>query len=288
MLRPVRRAAGGRVSQAPAPDPAALAELACAVALEAGEELRSWHGQVRVVQTKSSPTDVVTQMDRAAEELIRRRILAARPGDAILGEEGGQPDAVGAGGVRWVVDPLDGTVNYLYGLPDWSVSIAAEVDGTVVAGAVSVPERQSLFSAWRAGGAWLRSPGAAATALSCTTGVALADALVGTGFGYGADRRAVQGRVVAVLLPQVRDIRRGGSAAVDLCSVAAGRLDGFYERGLNPWDVAAGGLIAREAGAEVAGLHGRPASDSMTIAAGPGLFTVLHDLLAGLDPERDD
>jgi myo-inositol-1(or 4)-monophosphatase len=276
------------VSPVPAAEPAALAELACAVAVEAGELLRSGHGQVRVVQTKSSPTDIVTQMDQAAEALIRDRILAARPGDAILGEEGGQPDAVGAGGVRWVVDPLDGTVNYLYGLPDWSVSIAAEIDGTVVAGAVSVPERQRLFSARLGGGAWVRSPGAAPAALACTTGVALADALVGTGFGYFAARRAVQGRVVAAVLPRVRDIRRGGSAAVELCSVAAGHLDAFYERGLNPWDVAAGGLIAREAGAQVAGLHGRPATDAMTVAASPGLFTALHDLLAGLDPESDD
>jgi len=276
------------VKEAEAPEPAALAELACAVALEAGDLLRSRHSQVQVVQTKSSPTDVVTQMDRAAEDLIRRRILAERPDDAILGEEGGQPEAVDAGGVRWVVDPLDGTVNYLYGLPDWSVSIAAEVDGTVVAGAVSVPERQTLFSARRGGGAWQRSPGGAATALSCTTGVALAQALVGTGFGYAAARRVRQGLVVAALLPQVRDIRRGGSAAVELCSVAAGHLDAFYERGLNPWDVAAGGLIAREAGAQVGGLHGRPASDSMTIVAGPGLFSALHDLLASLDPERDD
>jgi myo-inositol-1(or 4)-monophosphatase len=276
------------VSEALASEPAALAELACAVAQEAGDLLQSRHSQVRVVQTKSSPTDVVTQMDRAAEDLIRRRILAERPGDAILGEEGGQPEAVGAGGVRWVVDPLDGTVNYLYGLPDWSVSIAAEVNGIVVAGAVSVPERQSLFSARLGGGAWQRSPGGPATALSCTTGVALADALVGTGFGYAAARRARQGQVVAAVLPQVRDIRRGGSAAVELCSVAAGHLDAFYERGLNPWDVAAGGLIAREAGAQVGGLHGRPASDSMTVVAGPGLFRALHDLLASLDPERDD
>ena len=270
------------------PDPAALLELACAVALEAGELLRSGHGEVRVVETKSSPTDIVTQMDQAAEELIRRRILTARPGDAILGEEGGQPDAVGDGGVRWVVDPLDGTVNYLYGLPDWAVSIGAEVDGAVVAGAVSVPVRGSLFSARAGGGAWLQQGGAAATALACTTGVPLARALVGTGFGYASARRAVQGRVVAALLPQVRDIRRGGSAAVELCSVAAGRLDAFYERGLNPWDVAAGGLIAQEAGARLGGLHGRPASDSMTLAAAPGLFSALHDVLAGLDPERDD
>src|ERR1700722_9134404 len=286
----------------PAPDPAVLLELACAVALEAGELLRSGHGQVKVVQTKSSPTDVVTQMDQAAEELIRRRILAARPGDAILGEEGGQPDAVADSGVRWVVDPLDGTVNYLYGLPDWSVSIGAEVNGDVVAGAVSVPMQQSLFSARAGGGAWLPAGGGAppppslphpgagapAAAVSGPPGVPLARALVGTGFGYAAARRAVQGRVVAAVLPQVRDIRRGGSAAVELCSVAAGRLDAYYERGLNPWDSAAGGLIAQEAGARLGGLPGRPAGESMTLAAAPALFTALHDLLVSLDPERDD
>ena len=272
--------------RAASPDPGELADLACSVAREAGDLLISRHGQVRVVDTKSSPTDVVTEMDRAAEDLIRRRILAARPGDAILGEEGGQ---IGAGtAVRWIVDPLDGTVNYLYGLSDWAVSIAAEVDGTVVAGAVCVPVHRSLFSATAGGGGWLRSPGRdGPERLSCNSGVSLAGALVGTGFGYEAGRRVVQGQVVAALLPRVRDIRRAGAAAVDLCSLAAGRLDAFYERGLHAWDFAAGGLIAREAGAQIAGLHGRAASESMTLAAGPGLFSELHDLLASLDPERD-
>jgi myo-inositol-1(or 4)-monophosphatase len=267
-------------------DPGDLAGLACAVAGEAGDLLIAQHGQVRVVDTKSSPTDVVTEMDRAAEELIRRRILTARPGDVILGEEGGQIGTESA--VRWIVDPLDGTVNYLYGLADWAVSIAAEVAGTVVAGAVFVPVHRSLFSATAGGGAWLRSPWQdGRERLSCNSGVRLPDALVGTGFGYAAGRRVVQGQVVAALLPRIRDIRRAGAAAVDLCSVAAGRLDAFYERGLHEWDFAAGGLIAREAGAQVAGLHGRPASESMTLAAGPGLFGELHDVLARLDPERD-
>jgi fructose-1,6-bisphosphatase/inositol monophosphatase family enzyme len=269
------------------PDPAELAELACDVAREAGELLLSRHGQAAVVQTKSSPTDVVTEMDTAAEELIRRRILAARPGDAILGEEGGQ---VGAGAaVRWIVDPLDGTVNYLYGLSDWAVSIAAEVEGQVVAGAVSVPLHRSLFSATAGGGAWLRSAWREGPQrLACPAGVPLSAALVGTGFGYAAGRRVVQGQVVARVLPHVRDIRRAGAAAVDLCSLAAGRLDAFYERGLHEWDFAAGGLIAREAGARVAGLNGQPPSESMTLAAGPGLFSQLHDLLATLSPERDE
>jgi myo-inositol-1(or 4)-monophosphatase len=267
-------------------DPAGLADLACSVAQEAGDLLLSRHGHASVVETKSSPTDVVTEMDRAAEDLIRGRILATRPGDAILGEEGGQ---VGTGAaVRWVVDPLDGTVNYLYRLADWAVSIAAEVAGEVVAGAVYVPMHRSLFSATAGGGAWLRSrwPDPPAR-LSCTAGVKLPDALVGTGFGYEAGRRVVQGEVVAAMLPKVRDIRRAGAAAVDLCSLAAGQLDAFYERGLHEWDYAAGGLIAREAGAQMGGLNGRPASESMTLAAGPGLFGELHDLLVSLDPERD-
>jgi len=240
-------------------------------------------GSVAVAATKSSPTDVVTEMDRQAEELIRSLILAARPGDAILGEEGGQTgDAL----VRWVIDPLDGTVNYLYGLHDWAVSIAAEVRGIIVAGVVNVPRRGEMFGATLGGGAWLESGGVRVT-LHCGPGVPLAQALVATGFGYQAARRKVQGEVVAAVLPRVRDIRRGGVASVDLCSVAAGRVDGYYERGLNYWDHAAGGLIAAESGAVVGGLGGAAAGTSMTIAAGRELFGALADMLAGLDAERD-
>jgi len=241
-------------------------------------------GRPQVASTKSSPTDVVTEMDRAAEALITSRLRAHRPGDAFLGEEGGES---GHGRVRWIIDPLDGTVNYLYGLADWAVSIAAEVAGTVVAGVVTVPARQEVFTAVAAGGARLRAGRAAPVALRCNTGVALAQALVATGFGYAAERRAVQGEVVGALLPQVRDIRRGGSCAVDLCSVAAGRVDAYYERGVNYWDYAAGGLIAREAGALLAGLAGRPVSPRMAVAAEPGLFGQLHDALLALDPQRD-
>jgi myo-inositol-1(or 4)-monophosphatase len=253
-------------------------------------------GRPEVVGTKSSPTDVVTGMDRAAEEFIIERIRAARPADAFLGEEGGAVRPAGdrghagrAAGVRWIIDPIDGTVNYLYGLPDWAVSIAAEQRGVIVAGVVHVPVRGEIYTAVTGGGAWLRSgrghgPPAA---LRCASDVPLSQALVATGFGYEAARRAVQGEVLAAVLPQVRDIRRGGSAAVDLCSVAAGRVDGYFERGTNYWDRAAGSLIAREAGARVAGLHGRPAGPEFTLAAGPALFGELHDLLAALDPERD-
>jgi len=276
-----------------ADDAEGLLRIAVAAATEAGRLLASWRGDERpeVIQTKSSPTDVVTEMDRRSEAMITSLIRAQRPGDAVLGEEGGQT-TVGApddedspGRVRWVVDPLDGTVNYLYGLHDWAVSIAAEVDGAVVAGVVEVPRHGETFTAVAGQGAWLRR-GEAELALHCTSDVPLGQALVGTGFGYDPGRRQVQGEVVAALLPYVRDIRRGGSASVDLCSVAAGRLDAFFERGLNYWDFAAGGLIAREAGAVVGGLAGKTESTSMVVAAGPDLFPVLADALADLDPER--
>jgi myo-inositol-1(or 4)-monophosphatase len=223
-------------------------------------------------------------MDRTSEALIRRLLLAARPGDAILGEEGGES---GAGPVRWIVDPLDGTVNYLYGLADWSVSIAAEQAGMIVAGVVAVPVRGEVFTAVLGRGAWLRGGEGAPVALRCNTGVPLAQALVATGFGYSVARRVVQGEVVGALIPRVRDIRRAGGAAIDLCSVAAGRVDAYYERGVNYWDYAAGGLVATEAGARLGGLAGRPASPSMTIAAEPALFGELSDLLTSLRAERD-
>jgi myo-inositol-1(or 4)-monophosphatase len=265
------------------PVPADLAALASAVAQEAGELLLARHGRVAVVRTKSSPTDVVTEMDHAAEKLIRDRLLAARPADAILGEEGGQ---TGAGPVRWIVDPLDGTVNYLYGLPGWAVSVAAEVGGVVVAGAVCVPLQRSTFTATLGSGAWLDSAWEGSRRLACNRGVALSDALVATGFGYPSGQRAEQGHVVAAVLPRVRDIRRAGAAAVDLCSVAAGRVDAYYEQGTHYWDIAAGALIAREAGAMTGGLRGEEAGESMTLAAGPVLFAELRDLLASLDADR--
>jgi myo-inositol-1(or 4)-monophosphatase len=271
------------------PDPGELLDLALAAAVEAGAMLAGGRpagpsGRPEVTGTKSSPTDVVTEMDRESEALIRRRLLAARPADAILGEEGGES---GAGPVRWIVDPLDGTVNYLYGLADWSVSIAAEVDGQIVAGVVAAPVHGEIFTATAGKGAWLRAGGAPPVALRCNTGVLLAEALVATGFGYEVPRRAVQGEVVGALLPRVRDIRRNGGAAIDLCSVAAGRVDAYYERGVNYWDYAAGGLVATEAGARLGGLAGRPAGPGMTIAAEPVLFAELSAFLASMDAERD-
>jgi myo-inositol-1(or 4)-monophosphatase len=280
------------------PEAVKLRDLAVSVAREAGRLLTAREGRVDVAATKSSPTDVVTEMDRRSEELIRSRILAARPSDAILGEEGGLIGNAGDAQVLWVIDPLDGTVNYLYGLHDWAVSIAAEVEWTaggaaggevgrkIVAGAVYVPKRDEMFSAVAGGGAHLES-GGIKSVLHCNADVPLARALVGTGFGYLEARRRVQGEVVAALLPKVRDIRRIGVASVDLCAVAAGRLDAFYERGLNYWDWAAGALVATEAGAIVGGLDGKPISSEMGVAASPGLFDSLVAELVKLNPERD-
>jgi myo-inositol-1(or 4)-monophosphatase len=282
-----------------APEAEGLLNLATEVAVAAGRLLIGSGGRPEVVATKSSPTDVVTEADRAAEALIRDLIAEARPGDRILGEEGGETGPQGGNGgassVRWIVDPLDGSVNYLYGLPDWAVSIAAEVDGTVVAGAVFVPRRDELYSARAGGGAWLSSGAldwrgedvGSPVRLACNRDVPLAQALVATGFGYESGRREVQADVLRAVLPRVRDIRRGGSAAADLCSVASGTVDAYYERGVNLWDIAAGGLVAAEAGAQVTGLHGKPPSPSMTIAAAPPLLGELHDLLASTNPERD-
>ena len=274
------------------PSPRGLLTLAEAAAAEAAAMLagRRSAGRPGVVATKSSPTDVVTEADRTAEAMITARILAERPADRILGEEGGLSESAGAGSesnVRWIVDPLDGTVNYLYGLPDFAVSIAAEVGAEIVAGVVHVPERGEVFTAVTGGGGWLRAAGRPPVPVRCNEGVHLARALVATGFGYSAARRKVQGEVVAALLPRVRDIRRAGSAAVDLCSVAAGRVDAYYERGVNYWDFAAGGLVATEAGATLAGLSGRPPGSDLTIAAPQPLFGELHDQLLGLHPERD-
>ncbi len=223
-------------------------------------------------------------MDRASETFLVAELGRRRPDDGVLGEEGASRD--GTSGVRWVVDPIDGTVNYLYGLPWYAVSVAAELNEVVTVGVVHNPENGELFCAVRGGGAWLNG-----RRLHCSDEAALGQALISTGFGYDADRRREQAGVAAALLPQVRDLRRMGSAALDLCQVAAGRLDGHYEQGLWPWDYAAGGLIAAEAGARVEGLRGAPAGRDSLVAAGPRIFpellSVLEDLIpAGPPPQR--
>lgn len=250
--------------------PAALADVAAAVAREAGELLRRGWGSARLAATKTSPTDAVTEIDRASERLILAALHKVRPDDGVLGEEGASID--GTSGIRWVVDPLDGTVNYLYAHPSgWAVSVAAEDSSGVLAGAVYDPARDEMFLASRGGGATRN--GEPVTVSAATD---LGQALVGTGFGYRSDVRAAQAEVLRTVLPLVRDLRRGGSAAIELCWVACGRLDAFYERGLGPWDWAAGSLVVTEAG-------GRFSRDeSGLVVAGPEpLFGALSALVAG-------
>jgi myo-inositol-1(or 4)-monophosphatase len=240
------------------------------------------------VQTKSTDTDVVTAADKAVERQVIEALRAERPDDGVLGEEygdsgpsgGGRPQETPPepGAVRWVLDPIDGTVNYLYGLPQYAVSLAAEVDGVAVAGVVINAATGAEWTATRGGGAWHEG-----RRLTPSVRTTLDQALVGTGFGYDAKRRAHQGAVVAQLITRVRDIRRFGAAALDLCSVAEGTLDAYFEKGLNRWDHAAGGLIAAEAGATVAGLNGAPPGPDMVVAAPPALFGPLQALLAELD-----
>lgn len=256
-----------------------LLELTRAIALEAGQLAAQRRREgVEVAATKSSIVDVVTAADREVEELIRARIEAARPQDAILGEEGGASG--GTSGITWLVDPIDGTVNYLYGIPHYAVSIAV-VDGdpdpavwTPLAGTVVNPAIGEVFTAARGGGAYLGEQ-----RIRVADAVPLEQALIATGFAYDAAIRGEQGAVVARLLPKVRDIRRLGTASLDLVGIANGRLNGFYERTLNPWDHAAGELIAREAGAIVKGRGAASPSREFLIAGHPDVVGPLEELL---------
>ncbi len=260
--------------------PSALRAFAEQIAVEAGQlaldgRRRLGVGQVIAHDTKSSVTDPVTQFDRAAEALLVKAIRSARPHDSIVGEEGA--DHVGSSGLEWHLDPIDGTANYVYDLPAWCTSVAVVDQAGPIAGAVSVPVAGELFSAELGGGSTLNG-----APISCSSANDISTALVGTGFSYLADRRRAQAARVARLLPQVRDIRRFGSAALDLCMVAAGRLDAYYEEHLNSWDLAAGVLIASEAGATTSNFSGGAAGSDGAIAAAPGVHA---DLISLINPD---
>jgi myo-inositol-1(or 4)-monophosphatase len=252
-------------------DTAALLDLAMRGARAAGAELMARYGHIQGLDTKTSATDPVSDADRAAEAILVNLITDERPDDGLLGEEGAARES--KSGLRWVIDPLDGTVNYLYQLDNFSVSVAVEdADGALV-GVVHNPTNGRTYRAVRGGGA-----GVAGHTLHVNDPVPLERALIATGFGYSAVVRAAQGALVAGLLPKVRDIRRIGSAALDLCAVAAGAVDGYFEEGVKAWDVAAGGLIAREAGASYAVISPTGAQTGC-LAAGPALFRELqHEL----------
>ncbi|WP_432559986.1 inositol monophosphatase family protein [Granulicoccus sp. GXG6511] len=257
-----------------------LQDLAVRVATAAGERAATWRTQgVEVSALKSSPTDVVTEADEATETFLREQLLDARPDDGILGEEG--DGLASRSGLTWVVDPIDGTVNYLYDIPAWAVSVAV-VEGDpepgrwrTVAGCVVNPVLGEVYAGFAGGGATLN--GRRLTASGRTD---LGRALVATGFGYAATRRREQAEVLLRMITRVRDIRRMGAASLDLCGVAAGRLDAYWERGLQPWDHAAGALIAREAGATVGGLApGSRETEEFTLAAAPGISGALRAAL---------
>jgi len=257
-----------------------LLELAQEVAEAAGRVLRA--GLERVAggillatgaSSKSSPTDLVTEVDRNSEELIVSALLRARPDDGVLGEEGSS--RAGSTGVTWVIDPLDGTINYLYGIEEFSVSIGARVDGRSIVGAVHNPVNGEMFAACEGEGATLNGR----TLRLEPSGRTLAEALVGTGFTYVSKDRADQARMIPVILPAVRDIRRRGSAALGICAVACGRFDAFYEAWLRPWDLTAGEVVAREAGATVNLVEGLADGSSTVVVAAPGLGGPLVELL---------
>ena len=246
-----------------------LLSLARTVGREAAQFVRSSRpeGRVVVTSTKSSETDVVTLIDEACERLIRDRVFAARPDDGFVGEEG--RDVAGTSGVDWVVDPIDGTVNFVYGIPSYAVSIAARQDGRVVAGYVVNIAAGTEWGAIAGSGAW-RYAGDDRVRLTAPPVAKVAHALVATGFNYVPEVRAKQAAAMASFIPQVRDIRRIGSAALDLCALAEGQFDAYVEQGLKPWDLAAGGLIAREAGLVLSGLDGEP-DERLVMAAHPAI-----------------
>ena len=259
-----------------------LLSIARDVALQAGALAKQRRSEgVEVADSKSSPVDIVTHADRETEALIRSLLADARPDDGFFGEE--SDASTSSSGLHWIVDPIDGTVNFLYGIPHYAVSIAV-VEGEpdpltwrARAACVVNPASGEVFTASEGGGAFLGD-----TPIRIAEGVELAQALVGTGFAYDSEMRGRQGEIVARLLPEVRDIRRQGTASLDLCFVASGRLNAYFERTLSPWDHAAGALIAREAGARVSGLRGAAPSRDFIIAAEPKLADRLESRLIEL------
>ena len=268
---------------ADAGSPADLRALATELAISAGTLALTGRRRLGVGQpvshdTKSTPTDPVTEFDRAAEALIVETLRARRPDDSIVGEEGAGHE--GTSGLEWHIDPIDGTVNFVYDLPAWCTSVAVVDRDGPLAGAVYAPVTDELFSAARGAGATRNDE-----PIRCSMATDLTMALLGTGFNYSPDIRERQARRLAKMITRVRDVRRYGSAALDLCMVACGRLDAYFEEHLNSWDLAAGVLIAAEAGAVTSNGAGGPADADLAVAAAPGLHVALLDLFerASLD-----
>lgn len=268
-----------------------LLELARKIARIGAAELLNGRPDVArnsevATNTKTSPTDVVTERDLASEQAILAAIKAARPGDGVLGEEG--TNLQSTTGFTWVIDPLDGTINYLYGSPQWAVSVAvADAEGGLV-GVVYAPLVGHEYFAIRGQGAYRVDDAGEVRLPQISDDVPLSQALFATGFGYKMERRKNQARVLAEVLPRIRDIRRKGSAAVDICMAASGMVNGYFERGANPWDYAAGAVVARECGLMVSGLRGKAESPEMVVVAPPRLHSEMTDLLESLDADLGD
>jgi myo-inositol-1(or 4)-monophosphatase len=258
----------------------ALLSIAVEAARMAGNLLlkRVRAGRERAVTSKSTPTDLVSEADLASEQAIKALLAERRPDDGFVGEEGGSEQ--GTSGLSWVVDPLDGTVNFLFGIPQWCVSVAVRDGEGTLAGAVYDPNREELFTARRAGGAMLSGP-EGVVELRGSGREELATAMVATGFAYDARVRAAQAKVLARAVPQVRDIRRFGSAALDLAWTAAGRFDAYFERTVKPWDIAAGALICERAGLEVLDLPEHEDLPYGILAAPVALAGPLVELVGG-------
>lgn len=236
--------------------------------------------------TKTSPTDVVTERDIASEQAVLNAIKQCRPGDGVIGEEGTNQKS--STGYTWVIDPLDGTINYLYGSPQWAVSVAVQDDQGGLIGVVYAPLVGHEYFAIRDEGAFRIDQLGEVRLPTIVDDVPLQHALFATGFGYKTERRRNQARVIADVLPQIRDIRRKGSAALDICMAASGMVNGYFERGANPWDYAAAAVVARETGLKVSGLRGNPESSDMVVAAPPKLHAEISALLESLNADQGD
>jgi myo-inositol-1(or 4)-monophosphatase len=261
----------------PLPEDASEADLLGAAKEAGAAHLVTGFGHRTSLQTKTTPTDLVSEVDLASETAIREVLERRRPGDAILAEEGGLSSGEGVSGLRWLVDPLDGTVNFVFGIPAFAVSVACEDGSGTVAGVVIDPLREEWFEVTRSGPATLNDEGLVFSDRASE----LSLAMVATGFAYDAATRGRQAEVLLRVLPRVRDIRRVGSAALDLCWTACGRFDAYYERGLKPWDVAAGRLVAERAGLTVRTLHAADDDPPGVIAAPAGLIDALQELVEG-------
>ncbi|MEH3141218.1 MAG: inositol monophosphatase [Mycobacterium kyogaense] len=280
-------------------EPLAVAAVAQQLAAEAAAFVRRRRAEVfdqasqadadAAIRSKSTPTDPVTVVDTETERLLRERLAQLRPGESILGEEEGGPEGEQDERLTWVLDPIDGTVNFVYGIEAFAVSIGVHRGGVPVAGAVADVAHDAVYAAAAGHGAWVVRDGQT-TRLHCNAVSSLPMALVGTGFSYQPDDRRRQGAVVAQLLPEIRDLRRIGSCALDLCMVAAGRLDAYFEDGVHVWDWAAGALIAAEAGAVVRAPGTTGAG--LMVAAAPGVAAAFDDVLrrcgVDLDIDRDE